>query len=320
MRIFISLSGKELIVKGSRVAVRHGKDYWLATVNKRGADGTIAITYDEGTKDPSLSLRSGVTHLPDGTKASKKPLTREQVHAIVLKVKADASKVFAVKQPKPTVKPKTPAAAEPKTTTRAKTGAKAHSLENVDANVLRSLKNVAHENGSGGNRSSIHSAIDNLAKGTATSKDLLTMVQTNNYGGPVGSYRASVPKSQIDPKAVDLIKRATAHARKMAPAVVQKESQEVAEHAGKLLDKYKGEDGAKAFAKMLKAKHPKMATDDVNHFTKWFSNVVAKPTVGSLASDTAAMLSVLPEKEYAEIDKLRDKAHFVDRLSQLTKK
>lgn len=111
MRILVSLSSdKELIVKGSRIAVRHSKDYWLATVTRRKSDGTVSVTYDEGTKDPGLSLRSGVTHLPDNTRMTKKPLTKEQVQAIVEKGKAAAAKEKA--KVKPTVKP--PVTVKPK--------------------------------------------------------------------------------------------------------------------------------------------------------------------------------------------------------------
>lgn len=95
MRILVSLSGKEQIVKGSRIALRQGKDYWLATVTRRSSDGTVSLQYDEGTKDSGVSLRSA-THLPDGTKASKKPLTKEQVTVIVEKGKAAAAKQKAV--------------------------------------------------------------------------------------------------------------------------------------------------------------------------------------------------------------------------------
>lgn len=94
MRIFISLSGKEQIIKGSRIAVRQGKDYWLATVTRRSSDGTVSLQYDEGTKDSGVSLRTA-THLPDGTKASKKPLTKEQVQVLVEKGKAAAAKLKA---------------------------------------------------------------------------------------------------------------------------------------------------------------------------------------------------------------------------------
>ena len=91
---FISLSGKEQIIKGSRIAVRQGKDYWLATVTRRSSDGTVSLQYDEGTKDSGVSLRTA-THLPDGTKASKKPLTKEQVQVLVEKGKAAAAKLKA---------------------------------------------------------------------------------------------------------------------------------------------------------------------------------------------------------------------------------
>lgn len=342
MRILVSLSGKELIVKGSRVAVRHSKDYWLATVNRRSKDGTIAVTYDEGTKDPILSLRS-VTHLPDGSKSSKKPLTKEQVQAIVEKGKADAAKKAAAAAVKPKATTAAPKAApvktaspvRVKTATAPKTAAVApkipaakastpaeskHVLSDVSPKALASIGKLAHENGSGSNRGSVRSAIESMAKGTASSKDLLTMVQTNNYGGPLASYRASVSKSRIDPDAVDLLKRATAHARKIAPEVVKNESQEVSEQAGKLFEKYKGENGAKAFAKLLKNKHPDMDAAGLDHFTKWFTKIAEKPTVGALASDTATMLSVLPDHEYAAIDKLRDKAYFVDQLAHKIKK
>ena len=46
MRIFVSLSGKEQIVKGSRIAIRQVKDYWLATVTRRSSDGTVSLQYD----------------------------------------------------------------------------------------------------------------------------------------------------------------------------------------------------------------------------------------------------------------------------------
>lgn len=102
MRILVSLSGKEQIVKGSRVAIRQGKDYWLATVTRRSSDGTVSLQFDEGTKDTGVSLRSA-THLPDGTKTRKKPLTKEQVQAIVEKGMAAAAKMKPVKPP---VRPK----------------------------------------------------------------------------------------------------------------------------------------------------------------------------------------------------------------------
>ncbi len=176
-----------------------------------------------------------MTHLPDGTKTSKKPLTREQVHAIVEKGKAAAAKEKA--KVKPTVKPKTttvkPAVVKPKATEKshaAKTSrvkaatSGAPVLEDVDAKTLANIGDLAHENGSGSNRSSVRSAIENMSKGTATSKDILAMVQTNNYGGPVGSYRARTSKSRFDPNVVELLKRATSFAKKHAPAVVKHES------------------------------------------------------------------------------------------------
>lgn len=123
MRIFVSLSGKEQIVKGSRIAIRQGKDYWLATVTRRSSDGTVSLQYDEGTKDSGVSLRSA-THLPDNAKTSKKPLTKEQVAVIVEKGKAAAAKLKAAAEKaktkpvspiktKTTVKPSAPAPKEP---------------------------------------------------------------------------------------------------------------------------------------------------------------------------------------------------------------
>lgn len=38
MKILVSLSAKEGIVKGSRVAVRQGSNYWLAAVTRKSAD------------------------------------------------------------------------------------------------------------------------------------------------------------------------------------------------------------------------------------------------------------------------------------------
>ena len=113
MRIFVSLSAKEGIVKGSRVAVRQGSDYWIATVTRKGATDA-SVQYDEGTKG-STSLRS-MTHLPDGFKQTKKPLTKEQIEAI----KAKAQKA-AKAEPAPAKTRGTRAAkAEPaKTSTRA---------------------------------------------------------------------------------------------------------------------------------------------------------------------------------------------------------
>lgn len=338
MRVFISLSGKEQIVKGSRVSVRHGKEYWLATVNKRGTDGTIAITYDEGTKDPSLSLRSGVTHLPDGTKTSKKPLTREQVHAIIEKSKAAAAKekakVKSVVKPSVTVKPKTttsvkPVVVKPKATEKApaaKTSrVKAATsgipvLEDVDAKTLANIGDLVHENGSGSNRSSVRSAIENMSKGTATSKDILTMVQTHNYGGPVSSYRARTSKSRFDPNVVELLKRATSFAKKHAPAVVKQESEAVVSQASKLLSKYQGEAGAKAFAAHLAKKEPHRNDESLTYATKWFTKFAANPTVDSLSSDNGYLVSVLPKEDSDALNKLRDKAHFVYHLNRLIKK
>lgn len=324
MRVFISLSGKELIVKGSRVAVRHSKDYWLATVNRRSKDGTIAVTYDEGTKDPSLSLRS-VTHLPDGAKSSKKPLTREQVHAIVEKGKATAAKEKAKVKPmvKPpvTVKPKATEKAPAAKTSRVKTATSgAPVMEDVDAKTLANIGDLAHENGSGSNRSSVRSAIENLSKGTATSKDILAMVQTNNYGGPVGSYRARTSKSRFDPNVVELLKRATSFAKKHAPAVVKHESEAVVSQATKLLSKYQGEAGAKAFAAHLAKKEPHRNNESLKYATQWFTKFAANPTVDSLSSDNGYLVSVLPKEDSDALNKLRDKAHFVYHLGRLTKK
>ena len=95
MKVLISLSAKEAIAKNSRVAVRQGSDYWLATVTRRSAD-TVNVQYDEGTKG-TATLRS-LTHLPDGTKSIKKPLTKEQV--AVLKAKAAPVKKEPVKKAK----------------------------------------------------------------------------------------------------------------------------------------------------------------------------------------------------------------------------
>lgn len=106
MRVFVSLSGKEQIVKGSRIAIRQGKDYWLATVTRRSSDGTVSLQYDEGTKDSGVSLRSA-THLPDNAKTSKKPLTKEQVAVIVEKGKAAAAKLKAAAE-KAKAKPVSP--------------------------------------------------------------------------------------------------------------------------------------------------------------------------------------------------------------------
>lgn len=98
MKVLISLSAKDAIAKNSRVAVRQGSDYWLATVTRRSSD-TVNVQYDEGTKG-TATLRS-LTHLPDGTKSIKKPLTKEQV--AVLKAKTAPVKA-AVKKAEPSVK------------------------------------------------------------------------------------------------------------------------------------------------------------------------------------------------------------------------
>jgi hypothetical protein len=90
MKIIISESAaSKAIAKGSRVAVRQGSDYWLATVTRKTADGA-AVLYDEGSKG-TTSQRS-MTHLADTQRKIAKPLTKADIEAIKEKMKAAAAK------------------------------------------------------------------------------------------------------------------------------------------------------------------------------------------------------------------------------------
>lgn len=67
------------ITKGSRVAVRQGKDYWVATVTRKGVEQS-SVQYDEGTK--GIATNRSMTHLPDNARKITKPLTKDQVVSI----------------------------------------------------------------------------------------------------------------------------------------------------------------------------------------------------------------------------------------------
>lgn len=97
------------------------------------------------------------------------------------------------------------------------------SVAGLTSEVKAKLNKVTHENGSGYNRKPIGNAVDAVLRGTATVGDLIVMIQTTNNGGPVSSYRSSLPKSMQVPEEIEIIKKATSLAKKMAKNTVEKE-------------------------------------------------------------------------------------------------
>lgn len=88
--------------------------------------------------------------------------------------------------------------------------------------LLRKLKGVKHENGANRNRFPIDVPIKNIMNGNPTVLDIIVMLQTTNYGGPISSYKRSIPKSQHDPEVIELIKTATAKARTLGKSLYPK--------------------------------------------------------------------------------------------------
>lgn len=88
--------------------------------------------------------------------------------------------------------------------------------------LLRKLKGIKHENGANRNRFPIDVPIKNIMNGNPTVSDIIVMLQTTNYGGPLSSYKRSIPKSQFDPEVGELIKAATAKARTLGKSLYPK--------------------------------------------------------------------------------------------------
>jgi hypothetical protein len=95
---------------------------------------------------------------------------------------------------------------------------KAYSAETAAPN-LSSLDRLKHYNGSGGFMGFVGPAVRNALAGEMKPQDALVLISTNNYGGPISTYKRGVPKSKIDEDTVDAIKRATSIGKKNAKSV-----------------------------------------------------------------------------------------------------
>lgn len=85
------------------------------------------------------------------------------------------------------------------------------------------LKTIRHEDGNGRTRGKIGDAIEHFLNDSLSLNDLYLLLSTNNYGGPISSYKNAIPKSQIDPNVVEVIKAATSFARKNGRKILKDE-------------------------------------------------------------------------------------------------
>lgn len=101
---------------------------------------------------------------------------------------------------------------------------------------------VTHYDGNGTKMPmTVGSAASQIIDGKPSIDAIITMVSTNNYGGPVASYRHGLAKSYQDPEVIQAIKDATAAAKKLAPRVVKQATDELVGEVKTLAKKFNNE-------------------------------------------------------------------------------
>ncbi len=219
-----------------------------------------------------------------------------------------------------------------KKTAPAKPAPKPVATSEAPQELLQKLNRITHSNGAGSGEGYLKDAVKNVMAGKPTLSDLITMIQTNNYGGPVSSYKNSVPKSRHDPAVIELLKTATAKARQDAKTELPRFSKKWSEKCAKLAPKFVSPNRIpvvrEALIKYLapdnpteeqKAEAATQADSDIAEMIAAFKNPTAAEW-DSLHLDTVAYALDLQGKELDAVLALEEEADDLDFLHRTMKR
>lgn len=176
------------------------------------------------------------------TKLEKHPAIKK---GFALKDAQKKAEDAAKKAPKPAVKKTIDRYAAPKDPAPSKPEVKTEGLEvapEVKKKLLETTMQVKHYDGYGTCMPmTVGRAASQIIDGTPSIDAIITMIATNNYGGPVSSYKTGLSKRYQDADVSQTIKDATAAAKKLAPRVVKQATDELVGEVKALAKKFNNE-------------------------------------------------------------------------------